>query len=144
MPAGLAYRGLRAEPITVDGNGFGSVLEHQGDQLLQIQIGDDSDVRGGADSRRGGLIRLACRDWIGQRHGDFFAFDHRGTIDHFVLDKRIAFHAAGYFLGLFVNLGAQIIDVRGEFVYLRVAILQLRGQSLPYLLTRIGLQLLHE
>ena len=77
-----------------------------GDQLLQIQIGDDSDVRGGADSRRGGLIRLACRDWIGQRHGDSFAFDHRGTIDHFVLDKRIAFHAAGYFLGLFVNLGA--------------------------------------
>lgn len=95
-------------------------------------------------TRRGGLIRLACRDWIGQRHGDSFAFDHRGTIDHFVLDKRIAFHAAGYFLGLFVNLGAQIIDVRGEFVYLRVAILQLRGQSLPYLLTRIGLQLLHE
>ena len=75
---------------------------------------------------------------------DHIAFDHRGTIDHFVLDKRIAFHAAGDFLGLFVNLGAQIIDVRGEFVYLRVAILQLRGQSLPYLLTRIGLQLLHE
>lgn len=54
------------------------------------------------------------------------------------------FTLPGYFLGLFVNLGAQIIDVRGEFVYLRVAILQLRGQSLPYLLTRIGLQLLHE
>ena len=73
----------------------------------------------------------------------------KGRFDHFNinvldLDKSIAFHAAGYFLGLFVNLGAQIIDVRGEFVYLRVAILQLRGQSLPYLLTRIGLQLLHE
>ena len=144
MPTRLTDGGLCTEPIAVDGDGFGSILEHQRYQLLQIKIRDDANLAGGTHSGGGGLVGLARRNRIGQCHGDAFTGDGHGTDDQFILNQRVAFDLSGDLLRLLVDLGLDRIHIFGELFDLRIAVFELAGQRLTHLFARIGLQLLDE